>query len=243
MRQVPQHPKYLLIGGGRLSRHLSHYFNLLNVTFASWNRNDHSTASLVQSIKDCDVVLLCISDDQLTPFYEQFKEEKTTFVHFSGAFQHLEIHGFHPLMSFGRELYSLERYQEIHFIGIDPIDVFKKIFPQFKNSYSPLPVHKKALYHSLCVLSGNGTTLLWDLVEQEFRKMGLPPEALKPYLEQVTNNIISKQEGRWTGPWYRQDTKTVEANKEALNDQCLLPLYSELEKLSRNTGHFNEKHL
>ncbi len=236
MRQVPTNPSYLLIGGGRLAQHLAHYFHCLDVPFQSWNRRQHSTADLQKLIKQQGVCLLCISDDQLTDFFETHQQNSSCFVHFSGTFSHPEILGFHPLMTFSEQLYSLNDYQSIHFVGTDDESLFRSLFPSFVNSYSKIKEDQKALYHSLCVLSGNGTTLLWDLIAKEVEKLGLPQKALDPYLKQVSKNILDDQPGRWTGPWYRHDKKTILKNQEALKNKPLHNLYSEFEKLSHTSG-------
>lgn len=242
MRQVPEIKKYLLVGGGRLARHLSHYMGQVGMSFTSWNRNDDSTASLVYHLNSHHYTLLCINDDQIASFCTEFQNEKTHFIHFSGAFSHPDIIGLHPLMSFGTDLYDLNTYTSIHFIGSETEKKFRHIFPLFSNPYSQLNEDQKSLYHGLCVLCGNGTTLIWDLVAQEFERLQLPTSALEPYLKQVTKNILDNKKGRWTGPWYREDQETILRNREALSGSELKNLYLELEKLSHLAGHRYEKY-
>ncbi len=236
MRQVPKNPSYLLIGGGRLAHHLAYYFQSLEVSFLSWNRRQHSLSDLKQLIDQQDVALLCISDDQLADFYDEHQQPDSIFVHFSGTVSHPGLLGFHPLMTFSEHLYSKNDYQSIHFVGSDDEKIFRQVFPFISNSYSKIKQEQKALYHSLCVLSGNGTTLLWDLIEKEVAKLGLPQQALDPYLKQVAKNILQDQPGRWTGPWYRQDKQTILKNQEALKGLPLYNLYNEFEKLSHTSG-------
>lgn len=242
MRQVPEIPSYLLIGGGRLARHMAHYLNSLGASLTLWNRHDHSTATLVSALNQNPYTLLCINDDQIEGFYKNFADHPTQFVHFSGALNVEEVLGFHPLMSFGAKLYDLETYKAIHFIGTESKEVFKKVFAKFENPYSEISPEQKALYHGVCVLGGNGTTLLWELLANEFQKMGLPEEAMLPYLKQTTENILQQSEGRWTGPWYRKDIETIEKNTKALANQDLGTLYQEMERLSHRIGRFHDKH-
>ena len=145
-------------------------------------------------------------------------------------------------MTFAESLYNPEQYRKIHFIGTEEPSVFQKMFPALQNSYSRISEDQKALYHSLCVLSGNGTTLLWDLIEQEFAKMGLPHQAIEPYFQQVVENIEKDLAGRWTGPWYRNDKATIAKNHKALQGRPLQKLYDELTELSQLAGIHNEKH-
>lgn len=242
MRQVPKNPSYLLIGDGRLARHLSHYLGEKSVPVSRWNRNDDSSATLIQKLKTHDYTLLCISDDQLISFYEQFGNGHTQMVHFSGSVEHPQILGFHPLMSFDQGLYDLKTYESIFFIGTSEEKTFRTVFQTLNNSYQKISFEGKKIYHSLCVLSGNGTTLLWDLIEREFEKIGIKGDSLRPYLKQVSENILEDKKGRWSGPWYRHDTKTIDRHRAVLSKHQLGPLYAELENLSRNAGHFHEKH-
>lgn len=241
MRQVPTNPTYLLIGGGRLARHMTHYMEALGMAFDSWNRRNHSTADLIQKINSTDILLLCIKDDEIQNFYEQFHRDDKVFVHFSGSYQHPDIFDFHPLMSFGHDLYSEDLYKSIPVVGTASIQTYQQLFPKMPNTYHQISPEHKTLYHSLCVLSGNGTTLLWDLVAQQFEKIGLSKTTLNPYLRQITDNILKDSQGRWTGPWYRKDQATIENNKQALESFELSSLYQELSQLSDQTGHSNDK--
>ena len=241
MRQVPENLNYLLIGEGRLARHLACYFEHLGILYSQWNRNDGSTGELIRLLKSHDHTLLCINDDQIEHFYSQFSDSDRSFIHFSGSLVHPEVKGFHPLMSFGHSLYSYETYKHIHFSGLESIEVFQQCFPQLSNTYSQISPEQLGFYHSLCVLGGNGTTLLWDLVGNEFEKLGLPEQALEPFLKNITENIINKNPGRWSGPWYRNDKDTISRNKDSLKSGPLENLYIEMEKLSLNSGHHNEK--
>ena len=82
---------------------------------------------------------------------------------------------------------------------------------------------------------------MWDLVNKEFDRMGVPEEALAPYLKQISKSILEDHKGRWTGPWYRGDKKTIEKNTQALDEKPLQSLYIELSKLSHESGDQNEK--
>lgn len=242
MRQVPHIHNYLLIGGGKVAKHMSRYFDLLEIPYSIWSRKLHDESQLISHLKMAQTVLLLISDDQILDFYEKHQRFDNQFVHFSGAFEHSNILGFHPLMSFGEELYDLEIYKKLQFVGTSSELTFRQVFPKIKNHYSKIATDKKAFYHSLCVLGGNGTTLLWDLMATQFKSLGIPKTAVDAYLNQITKNILEDKPGRFTGPWYRNDQQTIAKNKEALQSGTLLDLYNELEKLSATVGNKNEKH-
>lgn len=237
MRRVPLNTKYLLIGSGKLHKHLSHYFELLKIPYSTWNRQSSTTSDLHNKLNSHQYALMAISDDQICKFYEDFNTgTDCQFIHFSGALYHPEILGFHPLMSFSDELYENHLYSRIQFIGDAEESKFREILPFSQNPYSKIAKEHKALYHSLCVLSGNGTTLLWDLVAKEFSKIGVPVSSLELYQSQIAKNITEQQPGRFTGPWFRKDKTTQTKNLAALKDSALASLYSCFNRLADTSG-------
>lgn len=231
-RQVPNTPNYLIVGAGRLGRHLAHYFALNKMTFATWDRRSGSVESLAAAMLACDIVLLAIPDSQIGDFYLEWKSSHKVFVHFSGTYHQSEVFGFHPLMTFGFDLYEASVYPSLYFVGTESATEFRRLFPQLPNTYQQISIADKSLYHSLCVLSGNATTLLWELVFREFAALGMDAKALKPYLQQIAANIECEADGRFTGPWYRDDKKTIQQHLSVLDGTPLAPLYKEFHDLS-----------
>lgn len=226
MGQVPT-LKYLLIGSGRLARHLNFYFEHLNLDFETWTRKTDAQAELPSKLERADVILLAISDNNIQSFYEEHASrelEKKSWVHFSGAFHHSKILGFHPLMSFGSELYDVDTYRCFPFVGEENQQDFKSIFPSFPNPSYKIPSEKKALYHAYCVMGGNFTQLLWWRVEEAFQKeLGLPPTSLLHFKAQVFSNTLKDSRAALTGPLVRGDIETIDKNLSALkgNDPAL----------------------
>ena len=193
---------------------------------------------LLGKIKNCDFVLLCLPDDQILPFWESIETFDKQGLHFSGSFFHKQILGFHPLMTFGLKLYPPDIYKKIPFVGVHELGLFQKIFPQLKNPYLKIKREEQNFYHSLCVLAGNGTVLLWDLVGRDFNRLGIKDHHFEPYLKRTFENIYDQSEGRWSGPWYRGDMGTVNKNRESLAQSPLRDLYEQFFKLSKKAGHF-----
>ena len=245
MRQVPI-STYLIVGDGKLATHLSYYLSKLNLNILKWSRSQNSVEDLQSKVKKANYILLAINDDAIVPFFEEHELNNRICVHFSGQLYHEKIFGFHPLMTFSNDLYDEEFYKTIPFIGDVSEIHFREIFPEMKNEYHKVKPEDKAYYHSLCVLSGNGTTLLWELVGQQMANIDLPEEILKPYLLKVCENILFSKPGRWTGPWYRKDLETVNSHLESIKDDQLSRLYSTLCQLSQNInpqkGAENEDH-
>ncbi len=206
---------YLLIGSGRVARHIAHYFHLLNISFDSWDRSQDPIA-INHKVQKSTHVLLAISDSALAPFFRQYLagQEKTV-VHFSGAHAFDDMIAAHPLMTFGADLYDLEFYQKIHF-SITGAQGLKSILPGLPNSFSILSAQDKARYHALCVMGGNFVSLLILKMLADFKELGIPPEAARLYVEKTVENVFSNPSQALTGPLVRKDIPTVEANLNAL---------------------------
>ena len=241
MRQVPTKYQYLLVGGGRLATHMKAYLSYMPAPILLWNRQEHSPQQLIEFAESAQNILLCVSDDQIEAVWKQIGLIDKNFIHFSGTFSHESILGFHPLMTFSQENLSLMDYKKIHFVGSHDEEVFRSCFPLFGNTYSQIFTAEKGLYHSLCVLGGNGTTLIWELIQREFNRLGIPREAVEVYLNKIIENIVKEKEGRFTGPWYRHDKTTIAENKKALENSPLKNLYDELEQLSPLMEQEHEK--
>lgn len=244
MRQVPTNKSYLIIGDGRLAQHLHHYLSSFHYPIKTWTRK--KSQPLKSLLQQSDLILLAISDDAIEDFYLQNELQGKTCIHFSGKFYHPEILGFHPLMTFSHKLYDCDFYKKINFVGDQPIETFQQIFPQFENSYYQIKKEQKNIYHALCTLSGNGTTLLWDVITKELQNLNIPKEALVPYLLKVFENILLGESGRFTGPWYRNDKTTTSSHLEVLNNTNLEELYKSFYHLSKSvqplSGAMSEKH-
>jgi len=203
---------YGIVGDGRVATHFAHYFRLLGMPFRQWSRR-----STAENLADCPVILLLVSDPAIEELGSRYPGRIR--VHFSGSFTSAEVHGMHPLMSFGRELYSLPEYQRIPFVVEDPA-LFRGLFPRLTNPCYGIRLEDKARYHALCAMAGNFTGFLWARLFEEFpAALGIPAEAAIPYLEQVCRNIAAaptKPEHFLTGPIARNDAATVEKHLAAL---------------------------
>jgi hypothetical protein len=101
-------------------------------------------------------------------------------------------------MSFSKEPYPEEFYREIAFCTTSPLDR-KRLIPGLSNSLTQISTDKKAYYHALCVLAGNGSVLLWQKFFKEMTALGVPQAAQKLYFERIIiccpcrniNNTIS----------------------------------------------------
>jgi 2-dehydropantoate 2-reductase len=233
MGQVPHKnlAKLGIVGDGRVARHFAHYFTLAGLPFRQWSRRVSETdpTPIESRLADCETVLLLIRDSAIVPFIHEnpFLQERQL-VHFSGSLSTPLASGMHPLMTFGFSLYDLGAYQRIPFV-CELGARFGEVFPSLPNPSFSITPEQKALYHSLCVMSGNFTVLLWRKMFEELEgKLGIPREAALPYLAQISANLslnAGDPGGALTGPLVRGDMETIQRNLDALEGDPFQKIY------------------
>jgi predicted short-subunit dehydrogenase-like oxidoreductase (DUF2520 family) len=227
---------YAIVGGGRLARHFSQYFHLLEIPHTRWVRDRYSPFNtfelrdaeqrLRKTVRKADRVLLLVSDDAIGALLKQypFLHDKQL-IHCSGALCFPGIAGAHPLMTFADELYGLDTYESVPFM-IEAGHSFTDLFPDLPNPHFAIKVEDKARYHAMCVMAGNFSQVLWKSVSERFeQQLELPAGTLRPYLKQVTDNFINTPETALTGPLPRNDQQTIMRNLQALDGDPLQDLY------------------
>jgi hypothetical protein len=217
---------YLLIGSGRLARHLSHYMKALGLSFEQWNRkaDNNSTSDLQVKIDKSTHILLAISDSAIADFYHSnLSHFSGTVVHFSGALEIPGIQSAHPLMSFGPEHFGLENYKKVPFVLTT--GSLSDVLPGFPNPSYEISVEQKPYYHALCVLGGNLPTILWSKLLSGIGELGLPEEIGKQYIQQCVENFVQSSSRALTGPLARKDFVTIEKNLESLRGDDFQEIY------------------
>lgn len=234
---------YAILGGGRLARHMRHYLTLSGLPVSIWSRdgaadvNTHSSPNprtrLEATIHPASHVLLLVSDGAIADLVSRYPFlHQKTLLHCSGALTIPGVVGAHPLMTFGHELYALEQYQKIPFM-VDQGHDFSTLLPGLDNPHFPVRLEDKPRYHALCVMAGNFSQILWQAASEGFAGMGLPPDTLAPYLQQVVHNFVSNPGAALTGPLSRGDMNTIHRNLNALNGDPLQPVYQAFVELHR----------
>jgi predicted short-subunit dehydrogenase-like oxidoreductase (DUF2520 family) len=217
--------RYGIVGDGRLARHIACYFSLLHIHHRQWSRR--TAQDPARLLCECPVVLVLISDDAIEGFIrEHFQGSSQTIVHCSGALSTPLALGFHPLMCFGPENMSLEEYAAIPFISEKGGRPFPEVFPELKNPHYEIPKGAAPLYHSLAVMAGNFSVILWQKLFRDFQdKLGLPKAAALPYLRRVLRSIEADAESALTGPLQRGDKATIARNLKALKGDPFAKVY------------------
>ena len=230
---------YGFAGNGRLAKHLQYYFSLLNIPYVSWNRGSGVSAS--ETLKDADVILLCIPDDALNDFTAAFLDSgnygniNKILIHFSGVVSIEGVYACHPLMSFGSDLYSLEEYDQIPFVCSEGCN-FSALFPLLKNRWFTLNDEQRLMYHMSLSVSGNFTVLLWQFARTIFKdNLNLDPDLLLPYLNRITANLNKNPDTALTGPLVRGDGNTINKHLKILDGSPWLDVYNAFIKTYNST--------
>jgi len=223
MRQVPT---YLLIGNGRLARHIQRYFSLLQLPYETWHRNE-PLSKLEQQLQHVSHILLLISDGAIETFAAQhLQHSDAILIHFSGSLVSDHIAGAHPLMTFSDNLYSQEQYQRIPFVIDHDAPEFAALLPGLPNQHVRLHKSLKPKYHALCVLSGNFSCILWQKFFTALEcELAIPHTIALPYLQQQTQNLCDNPATALTGPLVRGDAATITKNLAALNADPFQEIY------------------
>jgi predicted short-subunit dehydrogenase-like oxidoreductase (DUF2520 family) len=232
MRQVPD---YLIIGNGRLARHLLHYFSLIGIErVGQWHRGqraDGPAGDLAARAQKATHILLAVSDGAIDALADELKNTAALKIHFSGSLVTDKAYGAHPLMTFGRQMYELEKYKQIPFVLDDDAPGFAALLPGLDNPHHRLPKKDKARYHALCVMAGNFSCLLWQkLFDGLADDFGLPPETAQMYLQQQTENLLADYTTALTGPLARGDRETIARNLQALEGDVFEGVYQSFVK-------------
>ncbi len=227
---------YAIVGGGRLARHFSEYFRLLEIPHTRWTREtgsffntfEHASAEqrLRQTVGKAEQVLLLVSDGAFGALLKQypFLHEKQL-IHCSGALSIPGVAGAHPLMTFADELYELQTYRSVPFI-LEEGQRFAELFPSLCNPHFSINAEDKVRYHAMCVMAGNFSQLLWKGVSDRFEEQyKLPAKLLQPYLKQLMTNFKQAPETSLTGPLARNDVQTIGHHLNALAGDPMQDLY------------------
>ena len=219
MRRVPD---YLIIGNGRVARHMLHYLSLLNIEAEHWHRGQDYSA-----LGDAKNILVLISDGAIESFIaEHLSDKKGLKIHFSGSLVTSLAIGAHPLMTFGPKLYDIEKYQKMYFVLDQDAPDFADVLPNLSNQHVRLEKKDKAKYHAMCVMAANYSCLLWNKLFDVFeREFDFPAETAFPLLQQQTENLLQDHQNALTGPLVRGDDQTILRNLEALNDDTYQDIY------------------
>lgn len=219
---------YLIVGNGRLARHISFYLSR-HFKVENWNRRDFDSQNLSVKLEHATHLLLAISDSAIEGFFAGIAPHwgNRPRVHFSGALISEQIPGAHPLSPFG--LNALDSYSDIPFVCDDGFE-FREFFPGLENPVLKISPLEKIKYHALVSLAANLTTHLWQSTFHELERLNfcqeIQPDLIRPLLQNSLNNFLQNPNFALTGAVARKDFFAVSAHLESLKGSPLFVFYS-----------------
>ena len=213
----------LLLGRGKLARHLHHYLNLLNIPHEVWeNARDLQNQGLKDKLNRSNLIWILVSHT-LQSLRTDPVDSNVCWMHASAANTIPGMLTLHPLMTFGPELYPPQTYEVIPFTHFNeeqsqPSLLFSDFLEVLPNPKKPMPLAERAFYHAACVMMSNFPQILWNAVTQKTEKnLQLSKKDFEPILRQTLENFFTLGESALTGPLVRNDQATQEKNIHALN--------------------------
>lgn len=220
MEQVPMKIKpYLIIGGGKMASHLSHYFSMLDIDFYQWKRT--SKQPLDPFLKLSTKVLLAVSDDSIEAIASKIEDK--LIIHFSGVLSTSYAESAHPLYTFSSSLNDLPQYESIPFVLEKGRKDFSQLFPELKNNSFKIDQNQKVLYHAWASMVGNFSSILINEYSKILKSFSLPVDIAEPYLKHVIKKSLYEKDFL-TGPISRGDNKTIEKHLSVI-DNNFKPIY------------------
>lgn len=231
MKQIPH---YLIIGNGRVSRHMQHYLKSLGLPLRVWSR-DLAHDALFDALSCSTHILILITDGAIDEFIQQhgLQQYNKILVHFSGCHHSTYAYSAHPLQTFSHQLYTKQDYEVIPFVTDKGGKSFAELLPGLANPSYAIDTKNKAYYHALCVVANNFTAIIWHKFFLKFSEsFNIDKQACLPLLERTLINIRDGGSDTMTGPLVRHDVKTMAENMQALAHDDFYAVYEAFSKMS-----------
>lgn len=234
--------RYLIIGSGRVAVHFARYLSYLKLPYHTWSRQA-PIIELQQKLTSATHVLLLINDSVLEAFaLEYLSDSSAILLHFSGNHVSEKLFGAHPLFTFSHQTYALSEYLLIPFVIDDDAPEFDVLLPGLKNPHVRISKTLKKKYHSICVLAGNFSCLLWQKLFSTFtNEFNFPAEIAHPYLKKQMMNLIAAPDLALTGPLVRKDKNAINEHLEILKGDPFYTVYASFVSCYEKLNEDNKK--
>ncbi|MBT3784355.1 DUF2520 domain-containing protein [bacterium] len=235
-----QEPEYLVIGSGRLARHLVYYLSEKGARLWFYSRSElgelENRGTRVHTIKEAPtraIRLLLLRDDVLISFTREHKKElsKAPVIQFCGSLSIQEfpvsVSSFHPLFTFPSELYPFQRYSSIPFVIENGSLEFHEVFPFLENPVHFLATEQKLKYHALTSSVSNFLSVIIQqfFKEREDMNLSVPAGYFENIATQALTNAFASPKTCLTGPIARGDSHLVEKHLGVLEGTGLNQIY------------------
>ena len=224
----------LLVGQGKLARHLSFYLSQKNIPHERWlDARKLTDPELKPYLLRSTCIWILVADRAIKDLSSKFRELAPSLpqLHSSAANEIPGTLTIHPLQTFGPDLYPIETYSQIPFTFVKEewsthLALKTAVQAALPNPTFEISTSKRAIYHATCVMMANFPQLLWSKATEEAEgNFGGTRALFAPILKQVTENFLKQGESSVTGPLVRGDLMTIQRHENALSKSPLLPLY------------------
>ena len=215
---------------GYYSRHLS------SAKEAALFTATHPYETIDALVRDSDVILIAVPDDEIVPVWETIKDlpiRDKLICHFSGAHSsavfsdigrtHAFGYSIHPLFACHDKYTSYKELSAVHFTIEGQPDTIGRILSVLEGLKNPIHIispENKIRYHAACAIASNLVVGLSALSESILGECGFSAEdahlSLAPLIRNNAANIADKSPSEaLTGPIERNDTQTIAAHLDA----------------------------
>lgn len=192
-----------------------------------------------KTVNNSDLILLSISDDDLTEYHKVVKDidfKGRMLAHTSGLltseiFKDYDVYrkdsaSFHPVQTFPVISYKNNNFLKGIYLSIEggerALKVIKGIIHKLGSNEISLSRNKKSLFHLGCVISSNFTVANFYILKEFSRELGISEKkflnVLNPLFVKTVENINKKGViGTLTGPVVRGDITTIQSHIELLH--------------------------
>lgn len=222
-----------IIGTGNVGTHLRKAFDL------KADVNLVNSRTLESLREDCDVYLLCITDesiDKLACTLSDVIPSTSVLAHTSGATgldilkQYHDKSGvFYPLQTFSKGVSLDYLIIPILIEGSDTAteEILKAMAGLISTKIEDADSHKRCLLHVGSVIASNFANHLWTLSKEYLTQNGVDFSLLIPLIKETTHKIEKiDPEDAQTGPAIRHDMQTIRNHKKELEGRTeLMQIY------------------
>ncbi len=225
--------KVVILGGGNVALHLTtHLLKTKDVKVVQvYNRSinkikhldkDTSITNSLTMLKDADIYIICISDDDISKLSSKLNFKNKLVVHTSGSVAMSELKSssnkgvFYLLQSFSknRELDFSQIPICIEAENNEDLILLEKLGNLISSNLYYINSDQRKNLHIAAVFINNFVNHLYQIGNEICENNKIPFEILQPLIQETAKKIIelSPLEAQ-TGPAKRNDTNTIEKHK------------------------------
>lgn len=230
--------KVSLIGKGKVSQHLNNVFdktNTISVVEVLSSRGDLiSKINQNNNAPQVDIYIIAVSDDAIHAVATQLAQTKSLVVHTSGSVsiqmlpEGIRRGVFYPLQSFSENC-SID-FKEIPLCieaeKQEDLNLLNNLAALITNSVFEISSKQRKSLHLAAVFVNNFTNHLYQIGGNICKQQNIPFSILSPLISETARKVENMSpEKAQTGPAIRNDTKTIEAQINQLENENYKKIY------------------